>query len=57
MDYLNHTTKDLNAQEQSNYMERGRFVILNFGYDFIAFKSKARKSLSRLKKRFTTAHL
>lgn len=53
MDYLNRTQKNITAQEHSNFMERSRYAILNFGYGFIAFKSKTRKSLALLKKQFT----
>jgi len=35
---------------KQQYLERKREAILNLGYDFIVFRSRARKSLGNLKK-------
>ncbi|MEO9513707.1 MAG: hypothetical protein ABJN84_10570 [Flavobacteriaceae bacterium] len=49
MDYLNHTTESLPAEKHAYYLERSRHAILNLGYEFVVFKSKAKKSFIRLK--------
>ncbi len=34
---------------KQNYLERKREVILNLGYEFVAYRSHAKKSLNKLK--------
>ena len=38
------------TQKNQNYLERSRNSILNMGYDFVAYKSRMRKSLITIKK-------
>ncbi|WP_343486214.1 hypothetical protein [Allomuricauda sp. d1] len=35
--------------KKQSYLERRRTAILNFGYDYVAFRNRAKKSLVRLK--------
>ena len=43
----------LQTQEHPDLLERSRDIILNYGYDFIVFKSKVKKAFSVFKRRFT----
>ena len=36
--------------KKENYLERKRALVLNLGYDFVAYRSRAKKSLRTLKR-------
>lgn len=36
--------------KKESYLERKRLAILNLGYDYVKFRSKARKSVAHLKR-------
>lgn len=40
--------------KKQTYLERKRELILNLGYDFIAYRSRAKKSLKILKGQITS---
>lgn len=45
------------AIKRQTYLERKRKVILNLGYGFVAYRSRAKKSLKTLKKQIIALHL
>lgn len=47
----------LQTHKKVDAIERSRDAILNLGYDYIEFKSKSKKSLTRLKKQITSFYL
>lgn len=47
----------LQTQKDEDFIERSRDTILSLGYAFIVFKSRAKKSLTTLKKQITSFHL
>ena len=46
-----NTLKAPQVSTQDEYLERSRDTILNLGYAFVIFKSKAKKTLIRFKRR------
>lgn len=52
MDYLHHSSENLPAQKRAYYLERSRRTLLNFGYDYIVFKTKMKKKFGLSKSGF-----
>ncbi len=42
---------------RQTYLERKRKTILNLGYEFVAYRSRTKKSLKTLKKQIIALHL
>ena len=42
--------------EKQNYLERKREAILELGYDFVRFRSRAKKSLGTIKRQISSIH-